>query len=442
MKLYTKDHKIFKENGEIFFFCADTAWEIFHKLTFDEAKYFIDNRAEKGYNALQCVAVAELDGLHTPTYEGKLLPFSDLENLTVNEAYFDHVKRVIEYANSKGIFMTVVPMWGCHIVPNLAWGNGVKPVFNDPDKAYKFLKYLANKLKGLDVIWMLGGDRPFDTPERRAVIAAMAKAIREVSGHDQLITAHTQGGLSLWDMLEQPDYLDFVTWQTGHMGQCYPSWRPISQDYKRLPIPVLNSEPCYESHPIMASTAWERIDNFTRFSDKEVRRCCYWSVFSGGAGITYGCYGIWQMRRPEDENNKIPESAASAYSNDTIPYWYDSLNFPAAFQIPYLKRFIEKLPNVQTLRPAPELLLSDNPTDERHVEVLSNETHDFIAAYIPEPLTLTLDVSVFKGPFNVFWFDPRYNIYNAPKTENSERQFFNIATPTTGGDYVLLLTRK
>lgn len=101
MKLVVKNKKLVTEQGELFFYTADTAWEIFHKLTYAEACAFIDNRAAKGFNAIQSVVVAELDGLKTPTYEGKLLPFSNLETLEVNEAYFDHVARVIAYANSK-----------------------------------------------------------------------------------------------------------------------------------------------------------------------------------------------------------------------------------------------------------------------------------------------------------------------------------------------------
>ena len=38
MKLHTENKKLVNENGEIFFYTADTAWELFHKLTFEEAK--------------------------------------------------------------------------------------------------------------------------------------------------------------------------------------------------------------------------------------------------------------------------------------------------------------------------------------------------------------------------------------------------------------------
>lgn len=73
MKLAIHNKKFIDENGKLFFYTADTAWEIFHKLTFKEAQLFINNRRDKGFNVIQAVAVAELDGIHTPTYEAKLL---------------------------------------------------------------------------------------------------------------------------------------------------------------------------------------------------------------------------------------------------------------------------------------------------------------------------------------------------------------------------------
>ncbi len=271
----------------------------------------------------------------------------------------------------------------------------------------------------------------------------MALAIRSVNGNKHLITTHTQGGRSVYDMLDKPDYLDFITWQSGHMGSCYPSYRSIYSDYKRLNMPVLDAEPCYESHPIMNEYTFNRADCGSRFTDYEVRRSSYWSVFSGGAGITYGCYAIWQMHREEDEKQEIPESAASAYRGDKIPTYKHSLNFPGSFQIPYLRRFVEALPNNLTLRPAPELLLSENSDPKAHVAVLSNEAQDFIAAYIPIGQQITLDIKAFgyQG-FEVYLYDPRYDIYNKLSDDCSESQFFCFSTPQGNNDYVLLLKKK
>lgn len=441
MKLHTEHKKIVDEQGRLFFYTADTAWELFHKLSFDEARFFIDNRAQKGFNVIQAVAVAELDGLHTPTKEGRLLPFSNLDTLEVNDEYFSYIRRIIEYANSRGIFIALVPMWGSYFVANPEWGGKVAPVF-DRDKAYRFLTYLAAKLKGTDLIWILGGDRPYLTDDSRAVIVNMARAIREQVQHDQLITAHTQGGRSIHDMLKPYDYLDFLTWQSGHMGECYPSWRNTSYDFERQDLPVLDAEPCYESHPIMNEYAFTRMDCGSRFTDYHVRRSAYWSVFSGGCGITYGCYGIWQMRRPEDENKVIPESAASAYKNDTIPYWYDSVDFPGSRQMGYLRHFYESLPGNTTIIPDDSLIISDNPAGEGHMAAMTNEAHDFIAVYVPLHTNLCVDISSFEARgFDIYWYDPRYNVRNFLSATSSETKFLNITSPLADNDFVLLLIK-
>lgn len=442
MKLHVQNKQLVDENNQLFFYTADTAWEIFHKLSFDEAKFFIDNRAQKGFNVIQAVAVAELDGLKTPTVETNEVPFSNLDTLEVNDSYFEYVKKVIAYANSKGVVIALVPMWGSYFVVNQDWGGKVAPIF-DATKAYKFLKYLSAKLKDLDIIWMLGGDRPYLTDDAKAVIENMAKAIREEVGHEQLITAHSQGGRSVYDMLKPCDYLDFISWQSGHMGQCYPSWRNTKTDYQRLNLPVLDAEPCYESHPIMNEYFWSRKDGISRFTDYHVRRSSYWSVFSGGCGITYGCYGIWQMRNLKDEQMEIPESAASAYKNDTIPYWYDSVNFPGAFQIGYLRKFIESLPNNTKLVPKDDLIISDNPTGDGHMAAMTNENHDFIAVYVPKSQQLCVDLEIFKGQsFSIYLYDPRYNIKNLLSTGVSETKFLNMTIPEGNLDYVLLLVKN
>lgn len=441
MILHTENHKLVDDSGRLFFYTADTAWELFHKLSLDEAKLFIDNRAAKGFNVLQAVAVAELDGLKTPARACGCVPFKDLKTLEPDDKYFVHVKEVIAYANSRGIFIALVPMWGSYFVQNAAWGGKVKPIF-DAESARRFVTYLAGVVKGLQVIWLLGGDRPYLTPESRAVMNAMAAAIREQAGSTCLITAHSQGGRSVWDMLEQPEWLDFISWQSGHMGECYPSWRNIESDYARTGRPVLDAEPCYESHPIMREYDFSRMDSGSRFTDFYVRRSSYWSVFSGACGITYGCYGIWQMRREEDENAEIPESAASAYAGERIPYWHESLDFPGSRQIGYLRKFMESLPDPLSVRPDNSLILSDNSTGEGHMAALTNEAKSFIAVYVPHSATLCVDISVFEGStFDIYWYDPRYNIRNFLSSSVSETKYLNISTPRCGGDFVLLLLK-
>src|SRR6476646_10288876 len=51
------------EDGRPFFYLGDTAWELFHRLTREEAVRYLQFRADQGSTAIQAGALAELDGL-------------------------------------------------------------------------------------------------------------------------------------------------------------------------------------------------------------------------------------------------------------------------------------------------------------------------------------------------------------------------------------------
>jgi hypothetical protein len=64
------------EDGRPFFYLADTAWELFHRLSREEADRYLADRAAKGFTVIQAVALAELDGLTVPNRDG-FLPLVD-----------------------------------------------------------------------------------------------------------------------------------------------------------------------------------------------------------------------------------------------------------------------------------------------------------------------------------------------------------------------------
>src|SRR6476661_10758485 len=58
------------KNGKPFFWLGDTGWELFHRLTREEADQYLKHRAEQGFTVIQAVVLAEFDGLHTPNAYG------------------------------------------------------------------------------------------------------------------------------------------------------------------------------------------------------------------------------------------------------------------------------------------------------------------------------------------------------------------------------------
>jgi Protein of unknown function (DUF4038) len=95
-------------DGTPFFYLGDTAWELFHRLTREEAEKYLENRREKEFTVIQAVVLAELDGLNTPNAYGDR-PRSDNDPAKFNEAYFKHVDYVVQKAREKGLYIGMLP---------------------------------------------------------------------------------------------------------------------------------------------------------------------------------------------------------------------------------------------------------------------------------------------------------------------------------------------
>src|SRR6186997_353908 len=59
-------------DNQPFFWLGDTAWELFHRLTREDAERYLRKRAEQRFTVIQAVALAEFDGLVEPNAYGHL----------------------------------------------------------------------------------------------------------------------------------------------------------------------------------------------------------------------------------------------------------------------------------------------------------------------------------------------------------------------------------
>ncbi|MBY0458913.1 MAG: DUF4038 domain-containing protein, partial [Gemmataceae bacterium] len=89
-KLKVSENKRFlvTADGKPFFYLADTAWELFHRLDRDQAAKYLKTRAAQGFNVVQAVALAEFDGLTEPNAYGHK-PLTDNDPTRPNEKYFE-----------------------------------------------------------------------------------------------------------------------------------------------------------------------------------------------------------------------------------------------------------------------------------------------------------------------------------------------------------------
>jgi hypothetical protein len=90
------------EDGRPFFWLGDTAWELFHRATREDADRYLRNRARLRFTVIQAVALAEMDGLNVPNTYGER-PLRDNDPATPNDAYFAHVDWIVARANTLGL---------------------------------------------------------------------------------------------------------------------------------------------------------------------------------------------------------------------------------------------------------------------------------------------------------------------------------------------------
>ncbi len=389
LKLKVNGRYLAFDNGEPFFYLGDTAWELFHKLSREEAEYFLSERSRQGFTAVQAVALAEFDGLTVPNYYGRL-PFLFTDNMPDPEkpdcsgdySYWNHVDYIIKTAEKYNIFMTILPTWGDKI--NLCWGKG--PVVFSCENAYTYGKWLANRYKNNpNIIWMLGGDRPLEENHRK-IIDSMAKGIREEDTY-HLITFHPVGGRCSTDFVGDAEYIDFHTSQTGHgVDLCYKSDSVMEKMACTFEKPFLDSEPRYEDHPACFN---DKIGYYWNCDD--VRQNAYWNVLSGACGHTYGNHCIWSMNRE---------------ANSYFPYiWKDALTHTGAEQIKHVKNLRLKY-DYFSFKPN-KSLIAENFEGMAHMTAGSGNGYGFI--YSPLGIPFKVNLSAFENinSLKAIWYNPR-----------------------------------
>ena len=338
LRVSADGHFLQYADGRPFFWLGDTAWELFHRLDRDEADLYIADRAAKGYTVIQAVALAEMDGLGTPNAYGHL-PLVDRDPLRPatrdGEAndYWDHVDYIVGKIGEAGMYVGLLPTWGSN------WSDG-NPIF-DERNAEKYGRFIAERYRDCNVIWILGGDRNPDDARKQAVVRAMARGIRSVD-RDKLITFHPAGWRGSAEWFHDEGWLSFNARQNGHTPR-YQSYHNTLVDYRRMPAkPVVDIEPLYEDHPLEF-----RPDDEGHSTAADVRRALYWDVFDGACGVTYGHHSVWQMYDPDKGRAPV---------NRPLMPWREALDRPAAVQAGYLRRLVESRPYFTRI-PAPDFII-------------------------------------------------------------------------------------
>ncbi len=399
-RLRVSDNRRFliKEDGQPFFYLGDTAWELFHRLSREEAARYIENRAKRGFTVIQAVALSELDGLNVPNAygHGPLIDNDPARPAVVEGSdndYWDHVDYIVNRAEELGLFIGFLPTWGDKW--NKKWGVG--PEIFSAQNAEAYGEWLGRRYRGRPIIWILGGDRPVETDGHKEIIRSMARGLRRGDGGEHLITFHPTGGRGSAEWFHDEEWLDFNMRQNGHVAE-FDRYAATRMDYDRTPVkPVIDGEPIYEDHPVSF-----RPKEMGHSIAADVRRPLYWDLFSGAFGHTYGHHSVWQMWQP----NRKPV-------NGPLLPWYDAVDQPGAAQMQFGRRLLESRPFLSRVPDDTVVVEAEVKTSVpgagRYRFVATRDVDGTYAmVYAPVGRRFKVRMNVISGSkVRAWWFNPR-----------------------------------
>lgn len=402
-----------------FFWLGDTAWELIHRLNREEILFYLKDRASKGFNVVQTVILAELDGLDTPNAYGHK-PLIDHDPEKPNDAYFQFVDQIIQWAGEWGIYIALLPTWGDKF--NKAWGLG--PEIFTVENAGKYGEYLGKRYAIYpNIVWVMGGDRIPGNENHYRIIRAMALGIKKQDSQ-HLMTYHPKGGNIASHWFGSDDWLDVDMFQTRHQ-KGFKEYKSTRKALSSQPTrPVIDGEPGYENIPNLLNKL-----NLKRLDASDVRKTAYWNMFAGAAGYTYGCNEIWQMF----DHGRKPKFGAY------LP-WKEALHLPGSLQMGLMKKLFTSLP-WQNLRNEQDILFPSFLANYRSVLAMVSVQKDMILVYSPHGRSFILRLGILLiKKVNAYWFDPvDGSVQEAGQYSNRQTARFRPPKIRNGKDTVLVI---
>jgi hypothetical protein len=410
-------------DGEPFFWLGDTGW-LLMRLSPDDVRFYLDDRVAKHFNVIQMMAIrthhlrsSPTQGDLVPNHAGEL-PFSALDPVTLNEAYWRHLDFIIAAARERSLTVALATMWG----------RDADSLFPEPlQNNERYGTLLGRRYRERDnVIWLVTGEyekiednwrQDSDISEgQRTLLRALARGLETGHGGRHLMTIHPIYTSSR--DFHDDFWLDFNMQQTW--GHANANVVRIRSDYDKTPAkPVLNGEPGYENRPeAPTSSAWK-----CRYEG-------YWSVFAGAFGYTYGAERIWQFRLE----------------------WKDALQNEGAGDMQHLRRLMESRP-MQGRIPDQSLLVSEAGSlgsEPTYCAVTRASDSGYVMAYSTMGKPFTINLAALSGArLNAWWYSPRDGRCYDERSQASTSPFAVVDTgqrreftPPTSGlhqDWVLVL---
>ena len=347
------------------FWLGDTQWELFRKLTADQALHVLRDRQSKGFNVilvmLTGVDLSRLFPDQPSTFanlEGDS-PWLDGDPLRPNEAYFRHIDPIIRLGEQTGqvLLVGIYHQWHRDLITL--------------PKARPWARWVSRRYRDVqNLAWCM---YPQALPDYQPVCRELAAGLQEGDGGAHLISIHPDPSVASSSFMHAEDWLDFNMIQTCiTYDQIVPA---VTADYQRKPVkPVVMAEGGYEG------LEFDRLQNA-----HDIRKQAYWTCLAGGHHV-YGHNEAWVS--PLD--------------------WERWIDAPGARQLKVYKDVITSIPAWWDLTPDPSLIVA-GASQGYSLNIAAHSVQGgWLLAYLSEPFTVTLRLDPLAGVPQVqaVWIDP------------------------------------
>ena len=361
------------QRGRPFLIQGDSPWSLMVQLTNEETEQYLINRHRKGFNSI-IVNLIEHFACDNPPYNryGEP-PFTTPGDFsTPNPAYFAHVDWVLKKAGEYGIQVFLVPSYLGSNGGNEGWYQEM--LANGVDRLRDYGRYLGDRYKDFkNIVWLEGGDY---NPPNKELVDAIAEGILDFDSN-HLHTVHCAVETSALE------YYPDAAWLNINNTYSYTQVLAKSRaDYARTPvIPFFLVESKYEGYD---------------FSNQDIRRQAYWSIFSGSCGQFFGAYPVWGF----------------------FPGWQQAMDGEGSQDMANLKRLMDSR-SWWTFVPDMDNTIivagfgDPDSSDPSQYYVTAERAPDgsSLWAYIPTGRTITVDMSKVSGlQAQTWWYSPRTGI--------------------------------
>ncbi len=348
------------QQGKPVFWLGTTQWQLFREYKLEDARTILEKTKSHGFAFAQVMLLGVGDGTKTNVYGEK--PWTSVDPLTPNEAYFKHVDAVLEIARENNVVISLTlfhQRWRKLITEQNARG---------------WARWLAQRYKDVpNIVWSM---TPEAKPEFVPVLRELAAGLRAGDGGSHLITFKPDPAPYSSSFIHGESWLDFDSMQTWKSVELIFPF--VTKDYNLKPVkPVLMAEGAYEhgsEYGFDVTPLW-------------IRRQAYYSYLAG-AHHTYGHNDGWRV----------------------LPTWKQALDAPGAVQLGTLKKIFEARKEWWYLVPDQTIFASGGNTSGQVLNLAARHKDGrWLMAYLGDKANFSIDRNKFTAgkQASAFWIDPR-----------------------------------